>query len=85
MTFVSPTNAIVWAALLLLIQEVTSSIMDLATGNLTEVFYGFPPSLQTNSGIVSRTGTQLVLSTCFSIHYSVIILPFDTVGIGNII
>jgi hypothetical protein len=58
MNFVSPTNAIVWAALLLLIQDVTSSILDLATGNLTEVFRGFPSSLQTDSGIVSRNGTE---------------------------
>lgn len=82
---VSQTIAIVWVALLLRIQDVTSSVPDLATGNLTEVFHGFPRSLQAKSGIVSRTGAQLVLSTCFPIHYLVIILPFDAVGAGNII
>jgi len=56
-----PTIAIVLVALLLLIQDVTSSVLYLATGNLTEVFHGFLPSLQANAGIVSRTRAQLVL------------------------
>jgi len=80
----SSTIAIVWVALIL-IQDVTSSFLYLATGNLTEVFHGFPPSLQANAGIVSRTGVQLVLCAYFPIHYSVVILPFDAVGVGNII
>jgi hypothetical protein len=81
----SPTIAIVWVALLLRIQDITSSVLDLATGNMTEVLHGFPRSLQANSGIVSRTAAQMVLSTCFPIHYSVIMLPFDTVGVVNFI
>jgi len=80
----SPTIAIVWVALVLRIRDITSSVLDLASGNMTEVFHGFPPLLA-NSGIVSRTGAQLVLSTCFPIHYSVIILPFDAVGVGNFV
>lgn len=81
----SPTIAIVWVTRLLRIRDITSSFLDLATGNMTEVFHGFPRSLQANSGIVPRTGAQLVLSTCFPIHYSVIMLPFDAVGMGNFI
>ena len=81
----SPTIAIVWVALLLRIWDITSSVLDLATGNMTEVYHGFPLSLQANSGIVSCTGAQLVLSTCFPIHYSVIMLPPDAVGVGNFI
>jgi hypothetical protein len=57
----SPTIAIVWVTLLLLIQDVTSSVLYLATENLIEVFHRFPPSLQANAGIVSRIGSQLVL------------------------
>jgi len=58
----SPTIAIVWVALLR-IRDITSPILDLASGNMTEVFHGFPRSLLANSGIVSRTGAQPVLST----------------------
>lgn len=46
-------------------QDVTSSVLDMGTGNLTEVFYGFPPSLQANSGILSSTGARLVLASAF--------------------
>jgi hypothetical protein len=47
-------------------QDVTSSVLGMETGNLTEVFYRFPPYLQAHSGILSSTGARLVLAIVLS-------------------
>jgi hypothetical protein len=44
---------------------------------LTEVFHGFPKSLQANAGIVPCVRLQPLPSISFPIHYSLTIFSFD--------
>jgi hypothetical protein len=46
---------------------------------LTDVFYGFPQSLQTNAGIVPQIRQWLLPSSSFPNYYSLIILHFNVI------
>jgi hypothetical protein len=69
-----------WAALLLYIQEFQFQISICRLGILSDRFYHFLQSLQTNSGIVTQT--KIWWLPCISIptNYSLTIVSFDSVS-----
>jgi hypothetical protein len=46
-------------------------------GTLIRIFPGFTPSIQAIAGTVLQISSLSLPSTCFPIHYSLIMLPFD--------
>jgi hypothetical protein len=52
--------------------------LDPGTSYSDQSFCGFLQPLQTNAGTVFQNRSELLLSTCFTIYYLFIILPFKS-------
>jgi hypothetical protein len=61
------------------IRAVPGSNLSPESGFLTEVYRGFPQSLQANAGMVPQVRPWPLSSISFPIHCSLIILPLNTV------
>jgi hypothetical protein len=77
--YLGPNVVAEWLALLFRIREVLGSNLDPGPAILTEVFRGLCQFLQANDGIVGISPRPLS-STSFTIHYSLIILSFDSLS-----